>query len=305
MNRRCSTVGRDRWDAARRVGVVGAIVGLSVILGMASGGGRVMAESYAGTSAYLDIGMGARALAMGGAFVAVADDATALHYNPAGLADVASWELSSFYSTQYGAAGYGAVVLAGRGLGGGVQWVRSTDVPLADEWSNRTGEFDLSQTAWRVGYGGRIGNVAVGVALAHIRDRYSSTSGSGLTGDAGALVTVGPVRLGFAARHFWGQRTSSTGTKEPFEPELVVGASWKSGSLLVAAERSFSGPVRAGVEYRLGRSLALRAGAWAEDGYFNWSAGAGIGLGSVAVDYAYADDGMLPGTHRVSLSYRF
>ena len=44
--------------------------------------------SKTGTSAanFLRIGIGARALAMGGAFVAVADDPTAAYWNVAGLA---------------------------------------------------------------------------------------------------------------------------------------------------------------------------------------------------------------------------
>ncbi|MBK7369011.1 MAG: UPF0164 family protein [Candidatus Eisenbacteria bacterium] len=37
---------------------------------------------------FLKIGVGARAAAMGGAFVAVADDATALYYNAAGIARI-------------------------------------------------------------------------------------------------------------------------------------------------------------------------------------------------------------------------
>lgn len=43
-----------------------------------------------GAAGYLKLGMGARAAGMGNAFVAVADDATALYWNPAGLALVAS-----------------------------------------------------------------------------------------------------------------------------------------------------------------------------------------------------------------------
>lgn len=37
---------------------------------------------------FLKIGVGARGAAMGGAFVAVADDATALYYNAAGIARI-------------------------------------------------------------------------------------------------------------------------------------------------------------------------------------------------------------------------
>ena len=35
---------------------------------------------------FVEVETGARAMGMGGAFVAVADDVTALHWNPAGLA---------------------------------------------------------------------------------------------------------------------------------------------------------------------------------------------------------------------------
>jgi len=36
-------------------------------------------------AAFLEIGVGARAMAMGGSYVAVANDPTALYYNPAGI----------------------------------------------------------------------------------------------------------------------------------------------------------------------------------------------------------------------------
>lgn len=289
-----------RWPSGQRL-----VVTLAVILGVATGAGPGARASYTGTAAYLDIGMGARAMAMGGAFVAVADDATALYYNPAGLADVGPWQLVSFYSNQYQAAGYGALALAGRGLGGGVQWLRSSGIPVRDEYGNASDEFDISQTAWRLALAREVGSIAVGAALAYASDRYRETSGSGLTGDLGALMDVGSVRLGVAARHFWGARTSSTGVREPFEPQLVAGFSWRLGSLLTAAEVALMGPVRAGAEYRLGPLLALRAGAWSEDGYLNWSAGVGLAVGRAAIDYAYADAGVLGGSHRLALSYGF
>ena len=39
-------------------------------------------------AAFLKIGTGARPEAMGGAYTALADDVSALHYNPAGLSSV-------------------------------------------------------------------------------------------------------------------------------------------------------------------------------------------------------------------------
>ena len=61
-----------------------------------AGSDAIAANSRAGTSAYtfLKIGTGAKSQALGGAFVGLADDETALYYNPAGLTAVGeSYEL--------------------------------------------------------------------------------------------------------------------------------------------------------------------------------------------------------------------
>mgnify|MGYP002682578709 CR=1 FL=1 len=64
------------------------------------------AEDPIGTAAMLDIGLGARALGMGGAHIAVADGAAAVYYNPAGLAFIDGRHIVSLYTNQFGAAGY-------------------------------------------------------------------------------------------------------------------------------------------------------------------------------------------------------
>ena len=53
-----------------------------------------VSESAGGAWAFLTTGMGARAMGMGGAFVAVADDATAAYWNPAGLGMLDKLELT-------------------------------------------------------------------------------------------------------------------------------------------------------------------------------------------------------------------
>lgn len=52
---------------------------------------------------FLSHGVGARALGMGSAFVAIADDATATYWNPAGLTDVKDHSFSTMYSDTFSA----------------------------------------------------------------------------------------------------------------------------------------------------------------------------------------------------------
>lgn len=57
-------------------------------------------SKYAGE--FMALGVGGRALGMGGAFVAVANDVTSGYYNPAGLANVNYPQLSLMHSEQFG-----------------------------------------------------------------------------------------------------------------------------------------------------------------------------------------------------------
>lgn len=57
-------------------------------------------SKYAGS--FLEIPVGAGAMGMGNAFVSLANDGTAFHYNPAGEAITESQVLSVMYSSQYG-----------------------------------------------------------------------------------------------------------------------------------------------------------------------------------------------------------
>ncbi|MCB2210636.1 PorV/PorQ family protein [bacterium] len=61
----------------------------------------VFAQNKVGTTAapFLTIGIGTRPQAMGGAFVAVADDANALYWNPAGLGNLNQMEMLLVHST--------------------------------------------------------------------------------------------------------------------------------------------------------------------------------------------------------------
>lgn len=87
-------------------------------------------EAAAGKYAaeFLAEGVGARALAMGGAYVAVADDATANYWNPAGLPFVRGPEIGFSHVTMFDElANFDAFTLSvpvGRTIGLGLTWIR-------------------------------------------------------------------------------------------------------------------------------------------------------------------------------------
>jgi len=104
--------------------------------------GTLHAGKYAG--AFLEIGVGAKALAMGGAYTAVASDGSAFYWNPAGLAILTRPEVNVMYATHFGTlidplASYNqagiALPLKGREATVAVNYIRLSvdDIPLYPE----------------------------------------------------------------------------------------------------------------------------------------------------------------------------
>jgi long-subunit fatty acid transport protein len=71
------------------------------LLGMAAASVHAAAQSISINSSPNIVGSGARALGMGGAFIAVADDATAASWNPGGLTQLERPELSLVYNWKW------------------------------------------------------------------------------------------------------------------------------------------------------------------------------------------------------------
>ena len=77
-----------------RSGILGALAGL-VLLPLLAGGAGAQGVPVTNVFGQPDsFGIGPRAMGMGGAFVAVADDASAAYWNVAGLAQLSSYEIS-------------------------------------------------------------------------------------------------------------------------------------------------------------------------------------------------------------------
>src|SRR5262245_57375127 len=82
---------------ARSLLAAGSLVWMLVVP-MTAGAG----DKYAGE--FLHVGAGARAIGMGGAFIAIADDASAAYWNPAGLPFLGKHEILYQHSEQFRSA---------------------------------------------------------------------------------------------------------------------------------------------------------------------------------------------------------
>jgi len=72
----------------KRLLTVVLICGSAVFVASAQSGSQDVSKSGTTAAAFLEIGVGAQAVGMGGAYVSVANNATALHWNPAGVASL-------------------------------------------------------------------------------------------------------------------------------------------------------------------------------------------------------------------------
>jgi hypothetical protein len=149
-------------------------------------------------------GAGARAEGMGGAFVAVADDASAVYWNPAGIATGATFDFQLFR----GDAALGSSWFAGASmpvLGFGVYRTHTVQ-GLADRQDEGPGVVDVRTLSTT--------NVGVTVVQSIVSNVVIGTTARLVTGgsepldtrttvdiDAGAMVSAGNFRLGITGRN--------------------------------------------------------------------------------------------------------
>ncbi len=234
------------------------------------------ATKYAGE--FLKLGVGARALGMGGgSFVALADDASAAYWNPAGLAHIDRGEMFFMHAEHFGSLanhdylGFTQPLQsAGRSSAVGIGLIRfAVDGILVtrDAYDDLNGNGrwdegepirpDLFRTGSNTEYGlllsyAREVNdwVALGGNLKLVRQGLLDNTSFGMGLDLGALVRLdGGLTIGARLADASTTRISwDTGRTESVQPSLIVGSSYTRslnglGSLTAAVglNNSFDG----------------------------------------------------------------
>lgn len=171
----------------------------------------VMAQrvTKTGTTAakFLSIGIGPRANAMGAAYSSVADDASAMYWNPAGIARISEYQTAFTYTKMFADINvnyFGAVIPAGDiGVFGiGITALNIGEMEVTTEYyPEGTGEkFNAGSYAFGLTYAKYItSDFAVGVTFKYIREGIYNSSAEGFGVDVGTVFTTPFYGIKFAS----------------------------------------------------------------------------------------------------------
>jgi len=261
-----------------------------------------LADGIGAFSAFKN-GIGARALAMGGAFVAVADDATAVDWNPAGLAQLSDTRLSGMSTDLFGLGithQYVGATTSFADLGIGLGWERaSIDGQVIDGSGGLGSSFTWTEQA----FVGSLATNVMGIAMAganvkyYLADSGLGDSASGFGFDLGLLVSLGDMFvIGVNAKDLAGSTIEwDGGATDVVSGVYTAGLAMKLADdmLILAADVDFDGSslgdTHVGVEFNVIDELALRGGVVLTDNFqeYYFTVGAGINVAGLYVDAAY------------------
>jgi tetratricopeptide (TPR) repeat protein len=259
------------------------------------------------------ISAGARPVGMGGAYSAIANDANAIHYNPAGIVLLQRQEITSMYGDLYGIglknSYLGYVLPFGDIQAFGTDWLH---VGQGDD------ELTFRQDNFKLGYSIKLPwlNTSIGAVMKMLDmditldgTSYGKTRGYGF--DTGLIFSpLENLNLAVVCKDIGGTsiKHETNVTEKIFSQQFRFGAAYAPWeSFLIAAD--VDDRVHIGTEYWLKNIIALRGGIQKDlkkmDGYDRgliYSAGFGIRYRVMQFDYAYEADPDLPWIQRFGIT---
>lgn len=276
---------------------------------------------------FLTIGVGARPMAMGGAFSAVdtGADANAVNWNPAALgmidkANVTASYNSLFVDENQGYFGYAAPIGKEGGVwAAGLNYLGVSKIERRGTTDTETpnSTFDNQNYAASVSYAKAFGKeVELGGTLKYVRTALDTLKESAMAVDAGVLARTPVDRLTVAAT----VRNLGTNIGPDSMPlTFKGGAAYRllQDKLVLASDIDWLSTERRGYwsfgsEYWVSRNLAVRAGYQLGHGsdqlqskLVGLGAGLGVKFNRFTMDYAFIPYGDLGDTHRMTIGLRF
>jgi len=305
---------------------------------------RIYPSAGTTSASFLKIGVGARAVSMAGAYTALSDDAYAVYWNPAGLAQPVGKSLAFTHNEYFQGLSQeyfgftlpgenikllrGSVLRNGH-LGLGLNYFYTPKDMERRSGLNETfvavspveGKFGAYDLAFSAAYGFSYSrDLRLGAAVKVIRQSIDTESGNTAALDLGALYDFPWLDRQFTA----GFSVQNLGPGVKFNSKsFALPLTFKAGlshriyekGLLVSLD--LSKPVdnypsiAVGLEHPLSSRLYLRSGyRYRQHGnelgaFSGLAAGLGFIYDNLSFDYAFSPFGDLGAAHRISLAFRF
>lgn len=293
---------------------------LSVVHAVATGGQPGQWMSY---------GAGARSLAMGAAFVGVADDASAGYWNPAGLSQITRKEVTLLKSTLFSDTTFDYYAFVKPSKKGGSAWgvsmaklasagfekVSATYDAGAQQYTSyvKEGSFAVEESAMSWSYGRKVvDRVAIGTSLNKLSRSVDTSSDASMTADLGTMIDMkeGRRRLGMVIKNVYAKVSGDTDDTLPLILRFGVSDQFFKKRLLMAFDIDKS--VHAnfgwhmGGEFQFSKRFKGRFGVQGEqgEGIRETDVGFGYTIKSLTLDYSIGLHA-LGSTTRMGLSWKF
>jgi len=287
------------------------------------------------TANFLKIGIGARGVAMGGAFSAISDDASSVYWNPAGLGQLTRKEASFMHNEWVEDIGYDYIGYAhplkpgDKGVfGGSLYYLTAGSIQGYDWEGTPLKKYGADDTAAVFSYGRKITGkrfkmpdrgLYAGTNLKLINKRLATKSAFGIAFDAGVLYKPGWSLLDGNLQFAGVLQNLGTGLKfvekhDPFPFNFKIGSAYNrvlfdndftfALDLNVPSDNDVS--LNLGVEYVFWNLISLRCGYKSRaDLDKGIRFGAGFEVEDMSIDYAFVPFGVLGNTHRFTISVKF
>jgi len=278
-------------------------------------------------ASFLKIGVGARPVGLGNAFTAIANDVTAINWNPGGLSQLTQRQISAMHSqwivdSNLDYIGFASPLKSGV-FGGSVIVLSQGDMEGRDENRQQTTSFGASDMAVTFSFSKNLllSNkrfIGLGANLKIIQQKIESEQATGVAVDLGALYhfNKSPVTAGLSIQNLGPQmKFINEGYNLPLS--VTAGLGYNIGAVTVGLDvkqQIYDNQtiVSIGTEFLPINTLALRAGYLSTNQLVNsvtdvsgLGAGFGVKLFGTQTDYSFVPYGVLGNTHRVSFSAKF
>lgn len=274
----------------------------------------------------MQLGVGARSLAMGRTSVVAPGDVNAMFENPANAGGIKKWAATSMYTslmeddikyTLLGGAGQafgGTLGLAY--LGGFSSGIAGTTRDADSRVAASGDSFNYSSSTIKLVYGRQFNkDFSAGAALKYLSKDFSGrASGYGFNVDVGMLSRINDrLSIGFAAQNLMTFGLNwNTGASDYVQQSVKTGLAYqiKEDVLIVSDIDLYPFGMHLGAEWTPVKFLAIRAGAEnvrsGSSNQINFGLGAGVSFNGVSFDYAYYKDGVVDinNTHFFTVSFK-